>query len=79
VVLLQAEYRWEVLPYLSGALFYDAGSVAAERQEFRLDSLKHDYGFGLRFGVGAGVFLRTDMAFGGAEGARFSWRFNNVF
>jgi hypothetical protein len=79
VVLLQAEYRWEVLPYLRGALFYDAGSVAAERQEFRLDSLKHDYGFGLRFGVGAGVFLRTDMAFGGAEGARFSWRFNNVF
>ncbi len=79
LLLLQAEYRWEVLPFLSGALFYDAGTVAAERRDLHLNDLKHDYGFGFRFGVGAGVFLRTDVAFGGAEGKRFMLRFNNVF
>ena len=70
-LLLQAEYRWEVLPFLSGALFYDAGTVAASHDELRLDALKQDYGFGLRFGVASGVFLRTDIAFGGADGPAF--------
>lgn len=79
MVLLQAEYRWEVLPFLGGAIFFDAGTVEAEWDDIVLSQFKTDYGIGLRWGGPAGVFFRTDFAIGGDTGTRFLLRFNNAF
>lgn len=79
VLLLQAEYRWEIFPALDAALFYDAGKVAPTERGLTLENLKSDYGFGFRFGTNAGVFLRVDAAFGSAEGKRYFIKFGNVF
>jgi len=79
LLLLQAEYRWEVNPFVTGALFYDAGTVAARRGDLDVTDLKRDYGFGLRLGSAAGVALRMDIAAGSGEGARLVVRFDDVF
>jgi hypothetical protein len=79
MLLLQAEYRWEVLPFLGGALFFDAGSVESDRDDFVLRRLKTDYGLGIRWGTPRGVFLRTDFAIGGDSGFRFLLRTSNAF
>ncbi len=78
-LLLQAEYRWEILPFLTGAVFYDTGTVEPEIDALSLGRLKHDYGAGLRWGSARGVFFRTDIAIGGDHGSRFLLRFNNAF
>lgn len=78
VVLLQAEYRFEVFTALDGALFYDAGQVAPHAEDFTWKRLETDWGFGLRFGSNAGVFIRFDLGFG-REGPRPFLRFNHVF
>lgn len=79
LLLLQAEYRWEVNPFVTGALFYDAGNVATRRGDLDLTNLKRDYGFGLRVGSPAGVAFRMDIAGGGGEGMRLVVRFDDVF
>jgi hypothetical protein len=79
MLLLQAEYRWEVLPFLGGAIFFDAGTVQPDRDDIVLGELKTDYGIGLRWGGARGVFFRTDFAIGGDRGTRFLLRFNNAF
>jgi hypothetical protein len=58
ILLLQAEYRWEIFTAVDGALFYDAGKVAADRGGLDVDDLETDYGIGFRFGTRNGVFLR---------------------
>ena len=78
-LLLQGEYRYIVNAFLTGALFYEAGKVAASRGDLDLKDLERSYGFGLRFGSRQGVGLRTDVAFGSGEGTRFLLRFDNVF
>lgn len=75
--LLQAEYRWRVNELVTGALFYDTGSVGPGLQD--LGRLEHDYGFGLRVGGRATVGFRLDVAFGGSEGTRFLVRFDDAF
>lgn len=79
LLLLQAEYRWDLNAFASGALFIDAGKVAARARDLDLRDLSRDYGFGLRLGSRAGVALRADVAFGSGEGARLFIRFNDVF
>jgi hypothetical protein len=79
LLLLQAEYRWEILPALDAALFYDAGKVASRAADLDLDHLERDYGFGFRFGTNEGVFLRIDAAFGSRDGMRYFIKFNHVF
>ena len=79
LLLLQAEYRWEVNAFLTGAIFYDAGKVAFRRRDLNLNDLTHDYGIGLRFGWTSGVAMRTEVAFGSGEGTRFVFRFDDVF
>lgn len=79
LLLLQAEYRWEVNAFLTGVLFYDAGKVAFLRRDLDLDDLNHDYGIGLRLGSMSSVALRAEVAFGGGEGTRFVLRFDDVF
>jgi hypothetical protein len=78
LLALQAEYRFEILTALDGAIFYDAGMVAPRLDGFRLRDFERDWGFGFRFGGNGGVFLRLDLAYGG-EGPRTWLRFGHVF
>jgi outer membrane translocation and assembly module TamA len=78
LLALQAEYRWEILTALDGALFYEVGQVAPRLDRFRIRDFERDWGFGLRFGGNGGVFLRLDLAYGG-EGPRTWLRFGHVF
>ena len=77
-LLVQAEYRYAVNPFLMAAVFGDAGQVAPDWGSFRMREFRNDVGFGLRFGSELGVALRTDVAFGD-EGPRFHIRFSGVF
>ena len=78
LLALQAEYRFEILTALDGAVFFDAGQVAPDLDRFRLRDFEHDWGVGFRFGGNGGVFLRLDLAYGG-EGPRTWLRFGHVF
>lgn len=78
-MLLQGEYRYIVNTFVTGALFYEAGKVAAARRDLDFEDLERSYGFGLRLGSRQGVVFRSDIAFGGGEGTRILLRFDNVF
>ena len=79
MLLLQAEYRWEIFTAVDGAIFYDAGKVASRVEDLNFKDLESDYGIGFRFGTRNGVFLRVEGAFGSSGGAHFIWRFGHVF
>jgi hypothetical protein len=79
VLLLQAEYRWEVFTAMDAALFVDAGKVAPDRDDLNFTNLEHDYGFGVRFGSDTGVFLRVEGAYGSRDGRHFILRFGDAF
>jgi Omp85 superfamily domain len=79
LLLLQAEYRWEVFTAMDAAIFYDAGKVTATRDDLNLRDLERDYGIGVRFGSANGVFLRVEGAFGSRDGKHLVLRFGNVF
>jgi len=78
-LLVSAEYRYEVNPFLMAALFYDAGQVAPDWTAFRLKDLRDAYGFGLRFGYSNAVALRTDVVFGGEDPVRLILGFTTSF
>ncbi|HWP99442.1 MAG TPA: BamA/TamA family outer membrane protein, partial [Vicinamibacterales bacterium] len=79
LLLLQAEYRWEILPALDAAIFYDTGKVASRRRDLSLGGLEQDWGFGFRFGTNEGVFLRIDTALGSRDGPHVFIKFSHVF
>jgi len=79
MLLLQAEYRWEIFTAVDGAIFYDAGKVASRIEDLNFADLESDYGIGFRFGTSNGVFLRVEGAFGSSGGAHFILRFGHVF
>ena len=79
VLLLQAEYRWEIFTAMDGAIFYDAGKVASRFEDLNFRDLESDDGIGFRFGTRNGVFLRVEGAFGSSGGAHFVMRFGHVF
>lgn len=79
LLLLQAEYRWEVFPALDAALFYDTGMVGATADDLDVDDFESDYGFGFRFGTNRGVFLRIDAAFGSRDGKRYFIKWSRAF
>jgi len=79
LVLLQSEYRWDANAFLGGVLFYEAGTVASRLGALRLDRMIQDFGGGVRFGFLSTVSLRIEAAFGSGEGARFIFRFSDVF
>ena len=79
MLLLQAEYRWEIFSALDGAIFYDAGKVASRVADLGFSDLESDYGIGFRLGTARGVFLRVDGAFGSRGGKHFILRYSNVF
>jgi len=65
LLLTNVESRWALWTHLDGALFLDAGNVAARVQDLNLDKLS--VGGGLRLHTGTSTFARLDVAFG-AEG-----------
>jgi outer membrane protein assembly factor BamA len=65
LLALQAEYRYQVNPLVSGALFVDAGQVAPRVRAFDWSKFKKTYGAGVRFGAGGGAGIRFDLAFKG--------------
>jgi hypothetical protein len=79
LMLLQAEYRWEIFPALDAALFYDTGQVGRMPGDLRFGDFESDYGFGFRFGTNRGVFLRIDAGFGSRDGKRYFIKWSNVF
>lgn len=79
LLLLQAEYRWEVFTAVDAALFFDAGQVAPRVGDLSLERLEKDYGIGFRFGSINGVFLRIEGAFGSRDGKRLIFSFGHVF
>jgi outer membrane protein assembly factor BamA len=79
MILLQAEYRWEIFTAVDGALFYDTGKVASRVDDLDFRDLESDYGIGFRFGTRNGVFLRVEGAFGSSGGKHFVMRFGHVF
>jgi hypothetical protein len=76
-LLVQAEYRWRINDLVTGALFYDTGTVARTLGD--LGRFERNYGVSLRAGVDLGAVFRMDLAFGGREGTRFLIRFDDVF
>jgi outer membrane protein assembly factor BamA len=79
LLLMQAEYRWEIFTAVDGAIFYDTGKVAPRFADINLDHLESNYGIGFRFGSNAGIFLRVEAAFGSSAGNHFIFAFGNVF
>jgi hypothetical protein len=77
-VLLSAEYRWEAWWALDGALFVDAGQVAARRQEFAIRDFDVAYGVGLRIHSNRAFIARLDLGFS-REGFIPFLRFEHAF
>ena len=62
-LLLQAEFRW--VPNLLGldmAFFWDAGTVAPERDRLSFGALRHDFGIGLRLHTAVATPIRVEVA-----------------
>ena len=78
LLLLQAEYRYEIFAALDMALFVDAGTVAARASDLEFGELKTDYGVGFRFGTRENLILRFDIG-RGSEGTRYFVKFGPAF
>jgi hypothetical protein len=79
LIAFQAEYGWDIWPFLGAVLFYESGAVAHDREELTLKNLKRDYGIGFRLGSARTIALRTDVALGSGEGTRIAMRFSHAF
>jgi outer membrane protein assembly factor BamA len=78
MMLMNAEYRWEVMTGFDMAVFADAGKVFHRHSELNFAKLQTDGGFGLRFKSRSSVFMRWDVGFS-REGFQVWINFNNVF
>jgi outer membrane protein assembly factor BamA len=72
------EYRWEALPALELALFYDIGNVFPAGAPLELRLLRKSAGFGLRFKSYDKVILRLDVG-RSVEGTRYHFQFGPSF
>ena len=79
LLLLSAEYRYEVTPFLMAAVFYDAGQVAPDFRAFRARDIRSDYGIGFRFGYSSAVALRSDLVLRGEDAVRLILGFSSSF
>jgi hypothetical protein len=61
-LILNAEWRIMANRFLDTAVFYDAGKVAARRQDLDFNGLKSDYGIGVRFHGPFATPLRIEVA-----------------
>ena len=72
-LLLQAEYRFVLNDFMTGAVFYDTGKVAFDRQDlWDLNDLRDDYGISVRFGFAGMAAFRAEVVFGGDEGTVYA-------
>ena len=78
VAFVNVEYRYELNAFMSGVLFYDAGTVAPTFNALSMNNLQWDYGFGVRFGFMGAATIRTELSFG-AEGPRLVFKFSDIF
>jgi hypothetical protein len=61
-LVMNAELRWTPARFMDTLLFYDAGKVAARRQELDFDDLKTAYGAGVRLIGPKGYAVRLEAA-----------------
>lgn len=78
MMVLNAEYRWEVFSGMDMALFADAGKVTPKRGDLNFKNLESAVGFGLRFNARNATFIRIDVGFS-HEGFQVWFKFNDVF
>jgi outer membrane protein assembly factor BamA len=78
LLVMNAEYRWEVFSGLDMALFADAGKVFPRHGQLDFANLESSAGFGFRFNARNRVFLRIDTGFS-HEGWQVWLKFNNMF
>jgi outer membrane protein assembly factor BamA len=78
LLVMNAEYRYEIFSGLDMAIFADAGKVYDRKSEFSLKNLESNVGFGFRFNERNRTFLRLDVAFS-HEGFQVWVKFNNIF
>jgi outer membrane protein assembly factor BamA len=78
LVVMNAEYRWEVNTGLDMAVFGDLGKVFTRHARLNFTDLEASTGFGLRFKSRAAVFMRWDVGFS-HEGVQVWIKFANVF
>jgi outer membrane protein assembly factor BamA len=78
LLVMNAEYRWEVFSGLDMALFGDAGKVFHKKSELNFSRLETSAGFGFRFNARNNTFLRLDVGFS-REGFQVAVKFNNLF
>lgn len=78
MMVMNAEYRWEIFSGLDGALFVDAGKVFPRRGMLNFSELKTSGGVGLRFNARNATFIRLDAGFS-SEGFQLWIKFNDVF
>ena len=78
LLLMNAEYRWEVFSGLDMAVFGDAGKVFQHKSQFDLKRLETSAGFGFRFNARNITFMRLDVGFS-HEGYQISMTFNDLF
>lgn len=78
MILLNAEYRWEIFAGLDGAIFADAGKVSPRRGLTNFKDLESSVGFGFRLNARNSTFMRIDTAFS-HEGFRLWFQFNDIF
>jgi outer membrane protein assembly factor BamA len=78
LLVMNAEYRWEVFSGLDMAVFGDAGKVFQHKSQFDLKGLETSAGFGFRFNARNVTFMRFDVGFS-HEGYQISVKFNDLF
>jgi hypothetical protein len=76
---ISTEYRWRASPFLSLALFGDAGETRANWEDVDLKGMRTGYGIGVGFHSDAATIARLDVGRGGGEGWRFFIKFNPTF
>jgi outer membrane protein assembly factor BamA len=78
--VMNAEWRWEILSGVEGALFADAGKVFSRPGNLNFKHLEKSYGGGLRFRapMTGALVLRMDVA-ASREGVQFWFVFNDLF
>ncbi len=76
-LLFTGEYRWYAQEFVEMAVFYDAGTVAARRQDLDFNGMKSDVGIGIRFHGPTATFIRAEVA-RGSEGVRFILSFSPI-
>jgi hypothetical protein len=74
LLMLNAEYRWPIFPVADVAVFYDAGTVAADARSLTR-RMHTDYGLGVTVHSARYMVVRLDVAQGN-EGTRASVTFN---